>query len=145
MMIPMWGLYCGLTVLGALGIHFFAKLSGQAGDPLLAMFFAHIVATVSIGVVYFLGKNTESNISSINIKIFIWMLLMGFCIALANCAVLYMYKHHAPISIAVPVTRTAVALLSVLLGVLFFSEVLSPIKLGGFVLSLVSIYMMTRS
>ena len=143
-MLVSWGFYAALVVIGSVGIHFFAKVSNQIASPLFAMFIASSASAILIGIIYFFTKDSEKT-NDLSTKALVFMLLMGVCLALANCAVIYMYKYNAAISVAVPVTRTAVAFFAVLLGYLFFSETLSAMKIGGFILSILSIYMMTRS
>ncbi len=143
-MIASWGLFAGLMVIGSVGIHLFTKLSSQDVNPLLSIFIAHIVATILIGFLYFIFKQ-GNDIKSIETKSFIWILLIGLSIAIANFSVIYMYKYGAPMSTAIPITRTAVSLFAVVIGIIFFLETVSLVQFAGFILSLVSIYMMTRS
>ena len=69
----------------------------------------------------------------------IYSILAGLIIGVANIAILAMYHYKAPLSVAVPITRTGGMLLTVVLGILLFSEILTIKQVIGIILGIISI------
>jgi uncharacterized membrane protein len=137
-----WIIYAFIVMVGAVGIHLFSKLSMAYVDPLFLIVIMSAMFFLAALVVYAVSEN-KLDVSSIPLKGWGFSVLAGLCIAGANIAVIYMYKHQAPISLALPLTRVGGAMLAVLAGVLIFAEGLTVVKSAGIGLALVSIILMT--
>lgn len=135
-----WIFFVVLMVVGSLGIHIFLRYARDNTDLMSALIIAHGVAFAVCVILYFLLPSSHSMPLSVNTIII--CSLVGVSIAVANIAVLGMYKAGLSVSIAVPLTRTAVAVGAVLLGVLLFSEKLTMVNMAGIVLSVISMVLL---
>jgi uncharacterized membrane protein len=131
-----------IVVLGGLGLHVFSRFAKDFPDPYFAGLIAHGVAFLVVLLIYFLFS--DFNLSyKISNQDYMFAIMTGVCIGLANLFVMVMYKQNAPISIAMPATRLTVIVAGVLVGVFVFSESLTYLKILGIVMSVVSIVLLT--
>jgi len=139
-----WIAYAGVVVFGATGIHFFSKLANGAISPLIALSY-----TMAAGFVFslcFLPFAQEDALKSFREgKAIILYCAVGICIAVAHMGIFWMFQAGAPMSIATPLVRFGPAVFAVLLGVLFFHEVLKIHHILGLMLAAAGFYLMTRS
>jgi uncharacterized membrane protein len=72
-----------------------------------------------------------------------WLLLMALCSSLAIYALQAMFNAGAPLSLGNTIARVATILFSVVMGLLFFKEVLSLKIALGLVLSVTGLFLLT--
>ena len=138
-----WPLYAAFVALFATGVHFFARLAKGTIDPTVAvsysMFFALVVS------LFFLPAAKDEVIKSFTeTKGIILYALVGTSIAFAQLGIYWMFQAGAPISIATPLVRFAPAVFAVLIGVLFFHEVLKIHHVIGLLFAALGFYLMTQ-
>ena len=137
-----WVAYAIMVSLGSTLLHASSKMMKGIVDPMIASMIAGIFFII-IPVFMFVWNKEPVAFYSISVKGWFWAVLYGLAVALANVAVIFMYKSGAPMSIAVPLTRTAVMCLAVFVGLLFFAESLTAIKMLGIVFSIFGLVLMS--
>lgn len=129
-----------LMITGSIAFHVFSRYAKGNIDPLLAAVLCNAAALGACAIFYFLFS--PSNVVRPGNSGIIFSLLAGTFIGVANFAVFAMYKSGMSVSISVPLTRSAVAVGAVVLGVLLFSEKLNMANVAGIVLSIFSIFLL---
>lgn len=138
-----WLVYALIVIAGGMGIHGFSKLAKPYIDPVSAFFWAGGVFFIVSTLTFFLAGG-HAHIAQTPPKGIIFALCAGAAMALANLGVLLMYKAGAPMSLAMPLTRTSTMILAVLVGAVFFAEKLTFVNLAGVGLAIVAISLITR-
>lgn len=69
--------------------------------------------------------------------------LAGVLSAFGSFLYFVMYQHKAPISLGLPVLSISTVIFSVVIGLIFFGEKLSLVRIVGLVLSAISIYLLS--
>lgn len=121
-----------LTVASNIGYHIFLKLTPANANPMLSLAVAYATAmTASIAIYPFYSGESglrqalgELNWTSIALGISIVGLEVGFLLA---------YRLGWQISLAGLISNSAVALLLIPIGLLFFKDTVSPINVIGIV------------
>lgn len=138
---PEWILWFALMVTTSIGFHIFSRYARDGIEILpFAVMLNGAAFTISL-LLYFCFQ--KAGAPTLNSNGILFALLAGISIGVANFAAFGVYKSGIPVSIAVPLTRTAVALGAVVLGIILFSEKLSLMNLAGITLSIVSIVLLT--
>ncbi len=133
-----WFVYAIILISGGVGIHLFSKLSRDLIHPSYAIFISSGVYFIAASI-YFFSTGGREYIMETSGKGLLIASLAGVCVAAANMALFYMYKSGAPISVALPATRMVTIVLAVIIGIFFFAEKLSLLKLLGIACSIVAI------
>ncbi len=136
-----WAIFVALTVMGSLGFHIFSRYAKGNIDPLLAVVICNGAAFAICLAAYLIYSGTEFVKPSNSGLIF--SVLAGVFVGLANFSVFAMYKSGLSVSIAVPMTRAAVAMGAVVFGILLFSEKLTLANAAGIILSVISLVLLT--
>ncbi|MCF8495366.1 MAG: EamA family transporter [Alphaproteobacteria bacterium] len=132
-----------IVILGGIGIHIFSRFTKDFPDPYLGGLVAHGVAFIVVAGLFLLFSGFETS-AQITRKDWLYVILTGICIGIANLFVIVMYKQGAPVSTALPLTRVSVIVGGGILGLFLFSEVLSFYKAAGMLLSILSIYLLMK-
>ncbi|MBM7865769.1 EamA family transporter [Heliobacterium gestii] len=134
----------GLTIIANIAYHLFLKITPQNSNPVVALATTYLTAmTACILLFPFFSQEgglmeslRKVNWTSIALGLSIVGLEMGFLIA---------YRAGGNISVAPVISNTAVALLIIPIGVLFFSEALTAKKVLGIALCLVGLYFINQA
>ncbi|HOO82072.1 MAG TPA: EamA family transporter [Alphaproteobacteria bacterium] len=138
-----WLVYALVVIAGGLGIHSFSKLAKSYIDPVYTFLLAGGVF-FTISILTFLIMGGREHIAQTPTKGIILALCTGVAMTAANFGVFLMYKAGAPMSVAMPLTRTSTAILAVLFGVFFFAEKLTLVNMTGVVFAVIGIVLITR-
>jgi uncharacterized membrane protein len=119
----------------------FLKLSSSHLHALIGSISLSITsAIISLGLVFvFKAAGQEVTITSRGTKLAIWA---GVFSAFGSLLYFLMYQRKAPISLGLPLLSISTIIFSVMIGLLFFQEKLTLLKLTGLVLAIVSIYVL---
>ncbi len=132
-----------IVILGGIGLHIFSRYTKDFPDPYLAGLVAHGVAFVVVTLLFIMFSNFDAA-AQVTPKAWMYVILTGVCIGIANLFVIIMYKQGAPVSTALPITRMTVIVGGGILGLFLFSEVLTYYKAAGMFLTIVSIYLLMK-
>jgi uncharacterized membrane protein len=136
-----WILWVALMVTTSVAFHIFSRYARDGMDIFPFALIVNGSALAACVLLYFIFHKPGIELPGNNGILF--AVLAGVSIGVANFAAFGVYKTGMPVSIAVPLTRTAVAMGAVVLGIILFSETLTLVNVAGIGLSLVSIYLMT--
>ena len=140
-----WLFYVALLIAGSTLFHIFSKFSNTKADPILGfvvMQGAAFLAALFIFFIYRLLKPENLMFANFELSSLHFAIMAGIAIGLTNCAVFLMYNAAAPISIAVPLTRTGVVVGAVMAGLILFGETLGWVRSAGILLAVFSSYLM---
>ena len=112
---------------------------GEIPKAYSALILQLVALLPAIIMIFFSNETIQNSLSQITNKGLIYSILAGLIIGVANIAILAMYHYKAPLSVAVPITRTGGMLLTVVLGILLFSEILTIKQVIGIILGIISI------
>ncbi len=138
-----WLVYTLVVITGGVGIHAFSKLAKPYIDPIYTFLLAGGVF-FAISIVTFLMVGGREHIAQTPTKGIVFALCAGVATAVANLGVFLMYKAGAPMSVAMPITRTSTAVLAVLLGFFLFAEKLTFVNLTGVAFAVAAIVLIAR-
>ncbi|MBX2834149.1 MAG: EamA family transporter [Micavibrio sp.] len=138
-----WLIYAGIVVIGAAGIHIFAKLTGKHVDGDYAVLISTASAFLTASC-YFLIKRGLPDFSNLSLKAWGLAAAVGASITVAHVAIFYMYNANGPISIAMPIVRMGPVVIAVLFGVMILGEPMKIVHLVGILMAGVSIFLLTR-
>lgn len=139
-----WLVYASIIIVSSSAFHVFSKFAENKIDPSVAVLFvqgAGFLASIALFFLFNHGTGKEMNIQTSGI---IFAIISGTVISFSNFAVFAMYNAGAPMSIAVPLTRTAVVICSVIFGILLFRENIDLTRSIGILLGIASIYCMVK-
>ena len=90
----------------------------------------------------FLFRRKKAIVFYIPFYILMLALCIGITLFVNNVAMVMMFYQNAPLSLAMPITNTAIVALSVILGIVLFRERLTRKQVFGLCLSLVGIVLL---
>lgn len=138
-----WLVFAAIACFGSLIFHGFLKFTGSGFGPHVAAFYIQGGAFVASIILLLAFGNIPSWEEQDHKKVAM-LCFAGAAIAVTNFCIFNMYRLGAPVSLASPIVQVGVALGTVFIGLLVFSETLSVIKASGVVLSVFAIFLMTR-
>lgn len=123
-------------------VHLFSRLARGEIDVFYANLIA-MTASVIVSLVAYIIFSEQGSIVDASAKGVALSAMVGASSALATIGIFAMYRTGAPMSVAVPLTRSGVATISVLFGVFLLAEKLTALNIAGVVLSVIAIILMT--
>lgn len=141
----LWLTFASLTVIGSLGYNVSTKL---ASDGMSAFVFSWLLTATSfviLSVVMVFQHHHEAAkiISSFDSKTLALPMIAGLSVAIIDVAYFLTLKHGSAISSQMFWTVGSTILL-VVFSVLFLKEILTPSKIAGLALGLLSVYLMVK-
>ena len=137
-----WLFFAAVIIAGGLMVHLFSRLARGEID----VFYANLTAMTASLIVSFIAYtifSEQGSIANASIKGVALSALVGVSSAIATIGIFAMYRAGAPMSVAVPLTRSGVATISILFGVFLLAEKLTALNMAGVVLSIVAIILMS--
>ncbi len=68
--------------------------------------------------------------------------LAGFFVCMLDLAFIFMFRYGAVVSLSVPIYRVLSILVSASVGIAFFQEALSPLRMLGIVIACIAVYLL---
>src|SRR4030042_4377020 len=120
----------------------FLKLSSNHLHALVGSISLSIAsAIITLGLIFiFKTTGQEITITSKGVKL---ACLAGIFSAFGSLLYFFMYQKKAPLSLGLPLLFISTILFSVIIGLLFFGEKLTLVKIAGLLLAIVSIYILS--
>lgn len=140
-----WLVYAVIAMIGTTAFNVFLKSSEGQISPLAGTFLLQLSALVMAGVMFFFHSAQADTELVWSTKGIVYSVLAGLVIMLVNFAIFSMYHHGAPLSLAVPLARTGMIVLTVFCGFVIFREPVNLEKLIGIALCLSGVYLLARN
>jgi len=135
--------WLGVAIAAAAAYHVVLKLTPAGVNPYLSLAVTYAVVTVAFGVAYVAlpGSGTARE-SFTQLNWTAWVL--GLVIVFLDLAFLMMYRSGFDISLGQIVSQSGTALLLLIIGTAFFSEKLSLANVGGILLCVAGLWLISR-
>lgn len=146
----LWWIFALLSGLGLAGRNVFMKTATTKTDPALAaMVMSVSMAVVSIGFLVYqrlskdqpliTGDAVKPDIAAISLA-----LIAGVSLALANIFLAYSYKEGGGAGVVAVLQNGLSISLTILIGVLFLSEIIKPMQMVGIALAVTGIFLIVK-
>ncbi len=126
----------------AYGLHnIFTKIAAGNISDSLGAFLLELTATICIlGYIFFLATTNERfHFSS---KGILFSVLAGICVGLGTVLYFILFSKGCELSIVGPMVLVGGVLLMALAGIFFFKEQITPMKISGIILGLISLWLL---
>ncbi len=119
----------------------FLKLSSSHLHALVGSISLSIAsALITLGLIFvFKTTGQQIDITSKGVRL---ACIAGVFSAFGGLFYFLMYQKKAPLNLGLPLLSIATILFSVLIGLIFFQEKLTSVKLAGIILAIISIYLL---
>src|SRR3954464_14957561 len=136
-------LWLGVAIAGAAAYHVVLKLTPADANPYLSLAVSYAVVTLLFAGAYLAlpGPNTmRVSVGQLN-----WTALaLGLVVVFLDLAFLMMYRGGFNVSLGQIISQSGTALLLLVIGVAWFHERLSLVNIGGIVLCVVGLWLISR-
>ncbi len=137
--------WLGVAIAAAAAYHVVLKLTPAGVNPYLSLAVSYAVVTVAFVVAYFVlpaGGAASMRASLGQLNWATWVL--GLIIVFLDLAFLMMYRSGFDVSLGQIVSQSGTALLLLIIGTAFFSEKLSLANIGGILLCVAGLWLISR-
>jgi|KBSMisStandDraft_5_1062788.scaffolds.fasta_scaffold582165_2 multidrug transporter EmrE-like cation transporter len=138
-------IWLGVAVTAAAGYHVLLKLTPAGVNPYLFLAVIYAAVTVSFAIAYVAlpgpgAVPLREALGQLN-----WTApVLGLIVVFLDLAFLMIYRGGFEVSLGQIVTQSGTALLLLLIGTAFFGEKLSPANIGGILLCIVGLWLISR-
>ena len=135
-----WWIFCVVFTFGAAGYGIAARFADDKIHPSYFAFLYNLIAVILLGTLVtsyvWQGGVLEYSTQSL------WaVLICGISLVIVDISVVVMYRKGAPVSLGMPLVRILLAVFTATIGILFFNEALTLIKVIGIALGCIGIYL----
>ena len=135
--------WLGVAIVGAAAYHIVLKLTPAGVNPYLSLAVTYAVVTVAFAAAFLvLPGNVTTRVAFGQLNWTAWVL--GLVIVFLDLAFLMVYRGGFEVSLGQIVTQSGTALVLLLAGVAFFSERLRLVNIGGILLCIAGLWMISR-
>lgn len=135
--------WLAVAIASTVGYHLILKVTPAAANPFLSLAVTYAVVTALFVAIYAATPNTaplRDSLQQLN-----WTAPgLAAVIVLLDLGFLMLYRTDFEVSFGQLVTQSVAALLLLLLGVAFFREKLSLVNVGGILLCVVGLWLVSR-
>ena len=139
----MQSFWLGLAIVGAAAYHVVLKLTPAGANPYLSLAVTYAVVTLVFAAAYLVlpGPVTlRVAVGQLN-----WTALaLGFVVVFLDLAFFMMYRGGFDVSLGQIVSQSGTALLLLLIGSAYFSEKIDAAKVGGILLCIAGLWLISR-
>lgn len=139
----MQSFWLGLAIVGAAAYHVVLKLTPAGANPYLSLAVTYAVVTLVFAAAYLVlpGPATlRVAVGQLN-----WTALaLGFVVVFLDLAFFMMYRGGFDVSLGQIVSQSGTALLLLLIGSAYFSEKIDAAKVGGILLCIAGLWLISR-
>jgi uncharacterized membrane protein len=139
----MQSFWLGLAIVGAAAYHVVLKLTPAGVNPYLSLAVTYAVVTLVFAAAYLALPGPVSMRASIG-QLNWTALVLGLVVVFLDLAFLMMYRGGFDVSLGQIVSQSGTALLLLLLGFVFFSEKIDLAKVGGILLCVAGLWLISR-
>jgi uncharacterized membrane protein len=136
----MWLIYATLTIIFYAIFDFFLKNTGGKIDDFLGAFLINLVSMLIplIWLIYLKLQGEHISFSQDGIK---FSILAGISIGIASITFIKFFATGTSLSLGIPLIRTGIIILAVILGALLLKESLSAKQIIGIITSIIGLYL----
>jgi multidrug transporter EmrE-like cation transporter len=130
-------LWLGVAIAATVGYHIVMKLTPAGVNPYLSLAVTYAIVTVAFAAVYATLPGTptlRASLGELN-----WTVIVGL-----DLGFLMLYRGGFDVSLGALITQSAAALLLLLLGVAFFAEKIGLPQIGGILLCVAGLWLITQ-
>lgn len=139
-----WMVYAAIMMVGSAVFNICLKYSDGHIEPVVGAFLLQLAATV-LATFLLIGYQAQSDTRIVwTMPGVTFSVVAGLVIMIVNYSAFAMFNQGAPLSVAVPLIKTATVLITVAAGFVLFREQFTWEKLTGIVLCLSGIYLLVR-
>jgi len=139
----MQSFWLGLAIVGAAAYHVVLKLTPAGANPYLSLAVTYAVVTLVFAAAYLMLPGPASlrvAVGQLN-----WTALaLGFVVVFLDLAFFMMYRGGFDVSLGQIVSQSGTALLLLLIGSAYFSEKIDAAKVGGILLCIAGLWLISR-
>jgi multidrug transporter EmrE-like cation transporter len=136
-------LWLGVAIAATVGYHIVMKLTPAGVNPYLSLAVTYAIVTVAFAAVYATLPGTPTLRASLG-ELNWTVLALGVVIVGLDLGFLMLYRGGFDVSLGALITQSAAALLLLLLGVAFFAEKIGLPQIGGILLCVAGLWLITQ-
>jgi uncharacterized membrane protein len=123
----------------------FAKLAAGKLSDSMAAFILEFSAAILVLIYIIFGRSIKSEIATISTNGFIYAVIAGLFIGGGSIIYFYIFRSHAPLTIAGPIIFAGATLVMIVSGLIFFREKIDLLTVVGMLLTLAGIAILSIS
>ena len=135
-----WWVYCAILTFGSAGYGISMRFVGKTSHPSIPCFIFTSISTVIAIILCTLYVLSGHTLEFTNFGIVI-AIISGTSLVGVDLSIIAMYNAGAPISLGMPLIRIGMALLTAVIGILFFAENITVLKTLGIIMGSVGIFL----